>query len=162
MTAATVALPQVRRIDRRIVAAVVVAGWIVLYQVLAGRDTLALGPSGVTSFHTKLNQLNSAIGQDRNSNPFFVYFINEIYVGVNHLVLFFQGLLSQPAYDRPVPLIGWLGVVVLAAYLAWVFGNVKVALLTVAGLVFIGLQGLWQDSMDTLALTLSAVLIALA
>ncbi|MGH3437824.1 MAG: ABC transporter permease [Sciscionella sp.] len=161
MTAAAVALPQVRRMDRRVVAAVVVVVWVVLYQVLGGRDTLALGPSGVTGFHTKLNQLNSAIGQDRNSNPFFVYFINEIYVGVNHLVLFFQGLLSQPAYGRPVPLIGWLGVVVLAAYLSWVFGNAKVAVLTAAGFVFIGLQGLWQDSMDTLALTLSAVLIAL-
>ena len=46
--------------------------------------------------------------------------------------------------------------------LAWAAGNVKVAALTLAGFVFVGLQGLWQPAMDTLALTTAAVLIALA
>ena len=41
------------------------------------------------------------------------------------------------------------------------FGNAKVALLAVGGLLFIGLQGLWQEAMDTLALTLAAVLVSL-
>ena len=73
------------------------------------------------------------------------------------MVVLLQNLISQPSYERPVPVIGWLGVVALAAYLAWAFGNWKVALLTAAGLVFVGLQGLWQESMDTLALTIAAV-----
>ncbi len=49
----------------------------------------------------------------------------------------------------------------MAGFLSWAFGNVKVALLTVFGLLFIGLQGLWQEAMDTLALTLAAVLVSL-
>jgi glycine betaine/proline transport system permease protein len=58
-------------------------------------------------------------------------------------------------------LIGWLGVVALLGYGSWALGNLKVGLLAVAGFTFMGLQGLWQESMDTFALTLSAVLVSL-
>lgn len=46
-------------------------------------------------------------------------------------------------------------------YVSWAVGNWRVALLAVAGFTFLGLQGLWQESMDTLSLTLSAVFVAL-
>ncbi len=58
-------------------------------------------------------------------------------------------------------MIGWLGVVAVLTLLAVAFANLRIALLVVAGFTFIGLQGLWEESMDTLALTLSAVLLAL-
>ena len=80
---------------------------------------------------------------------------------VDQFVVLLQNVLSQASYGRPVPVIGWLGVVAVAAYLAWAFGNWKVALLTAGGLGFVGLQGLWQESMDTLALTIAAVLLSL-
>jgi glycine betaine/proline transport system permease protein len=137
------------------------AGWVVLFALLKGRDTLALAPSDVTSLHTRLNDLNTSIGSDRNSNPFFLYFINEIQIGTTHLVTFFQALISQPADGRPVPIVGWLGVVAVITFVSWVFGNWRVALLACAGLLFIGLQGLWQEAMDTLALTVAAVLLSL-
>ncbi|HSK95124.1 MAG TPA: ABC transporter permease subunit, partial [Euzebyales bacterium] len=72
-----------------------------------------------------------------------------------------QALIAQPASGRPVPLIGWFGVVAIAAYVSWVFGNARVALLAAGGFVFMGLQGLWVESMDTLALTIAAVTVAL-
>ena len=50
---------------------------------------------------------------------------------------------------------------VLFTFLTWVVGNWKVGLLTLCGLLFMGLQGLWQDSMETLALTIAAVAISL-
>jgi len=70
-------------------------------------------------------------------------------------------LIAHPVDARPVPYIGWLGVVALFTLLAWVLGNWKVGLLTLCGLLFMGLQGLWQDSMETLALTIAAVAISL-
>jgi glycine betaine/proline transport system permease protein len=76
-------------------------------------------------------------------------------------VTFVQDLISQPSGDRPLPQIGWLGVVGIAGFVSWAVGNWRVALLAMAGFTFFGLQGLWQESMDTLALTLSAVLVAL-
>ncbi|NEB01024.1 ABC transporter permease subunit [Streptomyces sp. SID13726] len=151
----------VRRISRSMVVAAILVVWLVLFAVLRGRQTLSLAASDLTDLHRWLNDVNDSIGADRNSNPLFLYFFNEIRLVIDNLVTFVQDLISQPSGDRPVPQIGWLGVVGLAGYVSWAVGNWRVALLTVAGFTFFGLQGLWQESMDTLALTLSAVLVAL-
>ena len=144
----------------RIVVGVLVA-WLALFAIFRGRDTLDLASAGLTPLHRWFNELNDTIGASRNSNPVFLYFFNEIRLVVDNLVTGIQLLISQPVADRGVPLIGWLGVVAIAGYVSWVFGNVRVALLAVAGFVFFGLQGLWEESMDTLALSIAAVLIAL-
>ena len=135
--------------------------WLIGYQALKNRDTLALAQSDVTSLHTRLNDLNDTVGRNRNSNPLFLYFFNEIRLVIEKLANFFSGLVAQPAYGRTVPLLGWLGVVVLIAFAAWAFGNLKVAVLAATGFVFMGMQGLWTESMDTLALTVTAVLVSL-
>jgi glycine betaine/proline transport system permease protein len=135
--------------------------WLVGFAVFHGKQTLELAPADLTTVHEKLNDLNDTISANRNSNPLFIYFFNEIKVAIDHIVLFFQSLISQPVGDRPLPYIGWLGVVALATFAAWALANWRVALLTVVGLLFLGTQGLWQDSMDTLALTISAVLLSL-
>jgi glycine betaine/proline transport system permease protein len=135
--------------------------WLIGYVAFHGKQTLALAPADTTTVHTKLNDLNDAISSNRNSNPIFLYFFNEIKLAIDHVVLFFQYLISQPVGDRPLPYIGWLGVVGLATFAAWALANWRVAVLTVVGLLFLGTQGLWQESMDTLALTITAVLLSL-
>lgn len=150
-----------RRISRSMVIAGIVVVWLVLFAVLRGKQTLSLAAADLTDLHRWLNDVNDSIGADRNSNPLFLYFFNEIRLVIDTLVTFVQDLISQPSGDRPLPQIGWLGVLGLAGYVSWAVANWRVALLTVAGLTFLGLQGLWQESMDTLSLTLSAVLVAL-
>jgi glycine betaine/proline transport system permease protein len=143
-----------------VVGAILVV-WLLLFAVLRGKQTLSLAAADLTDLHRWLNDVNDSIGANRNSNPLFLYFFNEIRLVIDTLVTFVQDLISQPSGDRPVPQIGWLGVVGLAGYVSWAVANWRVALLAVAGFTFLGLQGLWQESMDTLALTLSAVLVAL-
>lgn len=150
-----------RRISRAMVLAVILVLWLVLFAVLRGKQTLSLAAADLTGLHRWLNDVNDSIGADRNSNPLFLYFFNEIRLVIDNLVTFIQDLISQPSDTRPVPQIGWLGVVGLTGYVSWAAGNWRVALLAVAGFTFFGLQGLWQESMDTLALTLSAVVVAL-
>jgi glycine betaine/proline transport system permease protein len=135
--------------------------WLIGYAALKGRNTLALAESDVTSLHTRLNHLNDSISAQRDSNPIFLYFFNEIRLVVDKIATFFQHLIAEPPADRPLPLIGWMGVVALSAFAAWAWGNLKVAVLAAAGLAFLGMQGLWQESMDTLALTITAVLLSL-
>ncbi|WP_329184286.1 ABC transporter permease subunit [Actinacidiphila glaucinigra] len=149
------------RLRRRAVVAGIVVLWLVLFALLRGRQTLALAAADLTSLHRWFNDVNDTIGADRNSNPLFLYFFNEIRLVIDTLVTFVQTLISQPPDGRPVPRIGWLGVVAVAGYVSWALGNWRVALPAVAGFTLFGLQGLWQESMDTLALTLSAVLVAL-
>jgi glycine betaine/proline transport system permease protein len=149
------------RISRPMVVAAIMIAWLVLFAVLRGRQTLTLAAADLTALHRWLNDVNDTIGANRNSNPLFLYFFNEIRLAIDNLVTFVQSLISQPTGGRPVPQIGWLGVVGLTGYVSWAVGNWRVALLAVAGFTFFGLQGLWQESMDTLALTLSAVFVAL-
>ncbi|MDH6432499.1 glycine betaine/proline transport system permease protein [Streptomyces sp. SAI-144] len=151
----------VRRISRSMVVAAILVVWLVLFAVLRGKQTLSLAAADLTDLHRWLNDVNDSIGANRNSNPLFLYGFNEIRLVIDNLVTFVQDLISQPSGDRPLPQIGWLGVVGLAGYVSWAVANWRVALLAVAGFTFLGLQGLWQESMDTLALTLSAVLVAL-
>jgi glycine betaine/proline transport system permease protein len=163
-TTAPVAPPRTRprrRLNRPVTAAGVLALWVVVWLLLRGRDTLRLSPASLTPLHRWLNDVNDSVGANRNSNPVFLYFFNEIRAVIDALAVFLRELIAQPAYGRPVPVLGWLGVVALVAYAAWAFGNWKVALLAGGGFLLFGLQGLWQESMDTFALTLAAVLISL-
>ncbi|MFF0160449.1 ABC transporter permease [Streptomyces sp. NPDC005263] len=152
---------RVRTVSRSMMIGAILLLWLVLFAVLRGRQTLSLAAADLTDLHRWINDLNDSIGADRNSNPLFLYFFNEIRLVIDNLVTFVQGLISQPTGSRPVPQIGWLGVVGIAGYVSWAVGNWKVALLAVAGFTFFGLQGLWQESMDTLALILCAVFVAL-
>ncbi|MGW1892579.1 ABC transporter permease [Streptomyces sp. NPDC002004] len=152
---------RVRKVGRAMVVAAILVVWLVLFALLRGKQTLSLAAADLTGLHRWLNDVNDSIGANRNSNPLFLYFFNEIRLVIDNLVTFVQDLISQPSGTRPVPQIGWLGVVGLAGYVSWAVGNWRVALLAVAGFTFLGLQNLWQESMDTLALTLSAVFVAL-
>ncbi|HEX6446706.1 MAG TPA: ABC transporter permease subunit [Streptosporangiales bacterium] len=144
----------------RLLVGVLVA-WLVLWAAMRGRWTLALDPAQLTGVHTALNGLRDAIDASRNSNPIFLYFFNAIRFVIDQFVTFLQALISQPSFGRPVPAIGWLGVVALVTWVSYAVANIRVAVLAGVGFVFLGLQGLWQESMDTLALTVAAVVLAL-
>jgi glycine betaine/proline transport system permease protein len=135
--------------------------WVVLYQFLAGRNTLALAPADTRWLHVWLSDLQTSVGEGRNTNPLFTYFFNPIRSVIDAFGTAIADLIAHPVDGRPVPIIGWLGVVVLLTFVAWALGNWKVGLLTLCGFLFMGLQGLWQDSMETLALTIAAVAISL-
>jgi glycine betaine/proline transport system permease protein len=150
-----------RKVSRPMMIGAILVVWLVLFAVLRGKQTLPLAAADLTYLHRRINDFNDSIGANRNSNPLFLYFFNEIRLVIDNLVTFIQHLISQPSGARPVPQVGWLGVVGIAGYVSWAVGNWRVALLAVAGFTFFGLQGLWQESMDTLALTLSAVFVAL-
>lgn len=145
---------RVRRPRRGVIVGVLLVAWVAAWFLLRGVHTLDLGGQETTGLHRWLTEHRDFLGSGNA-------FLNAIRVAVDQLVILFQAVIAQPSYGRPVPVIGWLGVVALAAYLAWAFGNWKVALLAAAGLTFVGLQGLWQEAMDTLSLTLAAVLLAL-
>lgn len=146
---------------RPMAAVAVVAAWVVLWFLLQGRNTLALAPADTTAVHNALNDLRNAVDASRDTNPVFVYGFDVIRAAIDALVNLFLALIAQPALGLPVPVIGWLGVVAIATWLSFAFGTWRVALLVGAGFVFLGLQGLWVESMETLALTLASVLLCM-
>jgi len=89
----------------------------------------------------------------QRTTPLFVDFLVPLKDGINaavdHLVLQLERFT-------------WLGVLVLAAAIAGVLAGWRMAVLTAAGFLAIGLLGLWEDSLHTLALVLLSVGVALA
>ncbi len=149
------------KVHKGLVAGGVVLAWLVLWLLFRNTATLSLGASELTPLHRWVNELNDAVGASRDSNPLFLYFFNEIRLVIDEFVTLVQALVAQPSFGRPVPVVGWLGVVAIAGFVSLAVAGWRVALLAVAGFVFLGLQGLWQESMDTLSLTLAAVVISL-
>lgn len=161
-TAAQPARVALLRPSKPVLLALIVGAWVLGWIVFQGRSTLALGPADLTALHLWLNDVKAAIGAGRSSSPVFLYVFDVIRLVIDAYVGVIQALISQPALGRPVPLIGWFGVVAVATWLSWVVGNARAALLACLGFLCFGLQGLWTESMDTLALTIAAVTIALA
>ncbi|MER5626375.1 ABC transporter permease subunit [Streptosporangium sp. NPDC002544] len=146
---------------RRYLLAAVVAAWVLVWVFVQGRDTFQLGGAELTPLHVRINEASEVVDNSRNDNPFFLYFVNYIRLFLDEAVTFVQALISRPSFGRPLPVIGWLGVVTVATAVALLWGNLRVAVLTAAGFASFGLLGLWEESMDTLALTLAAVVISL-
>lgn len=141
---------------------VLLAAWVAVRVLLPDRWTLPLDSSDNTALHRQLNDVRDWVDSHRNTSPVFRYVINEIRQAIDLLVTGVRDLIAQPALGLSIPVLGWLGVVAIAVYSAWALGNLRVALLTCAGLMFVGWQGLWQESMDTLALIAAAVMVSLA
>ena len=135
--------------------------WLSSALILRGNSTLPLDRSSLTSVHTWLSGLSSAIDRNRNSNPFFVNTIDKIRSSINTFVNLLQDAISQGSATRSVPQIGWLGVVAIIGLVVALWASIRVAILAVVGFITLGLLGLWQESMDTLALTLAAVVLSL-
>ena len=64
-------------------------------------------------------------------------------------------------FDDVLAALGWTGVIGLAGALGWVFGGWRLTVLVTVGFASLGVLGLWDESMATLSLMLSAVVIAL-
>jgi glycine betaine/proline transport system permease protein len=100
-----------------------------------------------------LNDVRDWVEENRNSSPVFLYVINYIRLGVGNLFDLLHGTLTA---------LGWPGVIGVAGAAGWVFAGWRIGLLGAAGFVGFGVLGLWVESVDTLALTLTAVLLSLA
>ncbi len=91
--------------------------------------------------------------QNRTTSWLFVYLITPIEETITVV------------YDQTLALLErmtWLGLVVGAASLAGVVAGWRMALLTAAGVFSFGLLGVWEESLETLALMIISVTTALA
>jgi glycine betaine/proline transport system permease protein len=133
--------------------------WVLGWAIFRGTATLEIGGADLTGFHLWLNSVRDAFDQAREDSFFFEYVIGGISAVIDAIVTGLRHLLSQPSFPRPVPEIGWLGVVAIFTWLAYVLAGVRSALLVLVGLLLFGFLGYWADAIDTLIITSVAVLV---
>ncbi|WP_149184994.1 ABC transporter permease subunit [Streptomyces sp. TRM49041] len=144
--------PLVRRLLPLGVAAAVL---VPLAAVLWGSGTW---PSALTvNVQEPLDDVYSWVVNNRDSNPVFLYFLLHVSNWSDGSVAWMTGLLES---------VGWLPVTVAAVLLSWRVGGLrdrrglKLAGVTLAAFAVSGMLGMWQATMETLALMAVAVSVA--
>ncbi|WP_159944752.1 MULTISPECIES: proline/glycine betaine ABC transporter permease [unclassified Nocardiopsis] len=135
-----------------LVVVVLVAGYWV--SRLLGHPAWAGGfPTAVGDrFMAWLDSVYAWIVANRNDSPLFLYFFNYVSVGLGSAVVLI---------NRTLDLLTWPGVTLAGVFIAWRVAGWRVALVVLAAFAVFALTGLWNASMTTLALIITAVFIAL-
>ncbi|GGO74070.1 ABC transporter permease [Nonomuraea cavernae] len=99
-----------------------------------------------------ITDLREWVDDNKNASPVFLYFINYIRLFVGAIFVALQSALHG---------LGWPGLIGLMAGLGWLAGGWRIGLLGAAGFASFGVLGVWESSVDTLALVGTAVLLSL-
>ncbi|MEV6035062.1 ABC transporter permease subunit [Nonomuraea sp. NPDC052116] len=152
MSSTAVTTPSSRlKVPRWAVPAGVAVLFVVAYLVFRGTATLPHDKEAPQFL--AVTDLREWIDDHRNDNPLFLYFLNYIRLFVGWLYGLFQSVLYA---------LGWPGITGVLGALAWLAGGWRIGLAAVAGVSAFGFLGLWQSSVDTLALVAVSVLLSLA
>ncbi len=148
-----------RMLGTRWLALGVLVVWVLGWIIFRGTATLEIGGAELTGFHNWLNGIRDAFDTARQGSFFFEYIIGPISAALDGIITGLRDLLSQPSFPRPVPEIGWLGVVALFTYIGYAVAGIRSAILVLVGLLLFGFLGYWSDSIDLLIVTFVAVAI---
>ncbi len=136
--------------------------WIFLARILNGRHTLQIATYENTSFTSFVGERALSIRGNRTESTAFIYFFNPIRGVIDGFVQAIRDLIAVPAPNSVIPIIGWLGVIGIVAFVVFATSQWRTALLSISLLLGCGVLGMWQFTMDSIALTLAAVLLSLA
>jgi glycine betaine/proline transport system permease protein len=136
--------------------------WLVCYALWSGEWTKKLAFQDLTDFQRKLNDARDWVQLEGQDNWFIGGVLGWISDTLGSIVEFFQKLISIPAPPRPVPEIGWLGVVAIAAWVTYVVAGLRSTILVTLAMLSFGVVGLWPEAMDTLIITLVSVVLCMA
>jgi glycine betaine/proline transport system permease protein len=131
--------------------------YIALSFVLNGKQTLTQGRADLSKFAVWGNEFKDKVDTARNGDNAFMGLLDSISSFLNSVVEKLQELISDAPAGRPVPEIGWLGVIAVAIWIVWTVSGTKMAALTAVAFGLFGTFGYWQESMDTLIIAFVAV-----
>jgi glycine betaine/proline transport system permease protein len=141
---------------------VIAAVWGLGYVVLKNHDTLSRPFAQLNGLDKWTNHIRDNITAASQTNWFFHGVIGNGSTFVNDSVIGrLQGWLSTPSAGRPVPEVGWLGVLAIFTWLAYAVAGVRSAGLVLVGTLLFGVLGFWQDSVDTVIVTILAVIVSI-
>ena len=132
----------------RTISAVLIVATVVAY--LLFHTTGATDSEDAAAFRF-FNDVRGWVDDHRDTSPIFLYGFNYVRFGVSVLV----DAVRSALYG-----LGFAGLVAVVGALTAVLAGWRTTVLAVAGFLSFGVLGLWDESVDTLVLTLSAVLLS--
>lgn len=141
--------------------AAIVGVWVVGWLIFRGKSTLSIPFDQLNGFDTWLNHIRDNIQTASLSNWFFHGVLGQFSTFVNWLVTQLGQWVAHPAGARPVPQIGWLGVLAIATWLTYLIAGLRCTILVAGSFFLFAWFGYWTDSLDLLIVTSLAVLASL-
>jgi len=137
----------------------VVVVWVLIWSVMQGKYTLEISTSTRTDVHTWLQHLADDISAASDTNG-FVSALNSFADALNSAFEWLQNIFTVAKFPRPLPEIGWLGTIAIAAWVTFAAAGWRSVCLVVPAFLAFGFLGYWTDSVDTLLLVGVSVAIA--
>lgn len=110
------------------------------------------------SWNLQLNQpVDSAVSWMRDN----LFQIGGLPIGTGPFSDFIVIRLLNPLRSLLKDILPWPAIMLVVAALAWMVAGWRLAFISVAGLVLIGLMGMWDKSMDTMSQVIVAVIISI-
>lgn len=138
---------------------VVLVVWVVVWRFTEGSYTLVLPGREHTELHDSLTGFRDSVLASRETNP-VVQVTYQLGAWFRSAIDWLSHLLAVPNLPRPVPEIGWLGVIAVATLLGYAVANWRIAILVAASFVAFGVFGYWPEAIELLIITFVAVLLA--
>ena len=152
----------IKEIKTRHLILIILGVWAVLAVIFKGVATLELATYENTPVTQTASDAAASIRGNRTKSTAFIYFFNPIRTVISGFVELIRMLIAIPAPNSIIPVLGWLGVIGVVAFFVFLTSNFRTTILAVSLLFGCGLLGMWTDSMDTIAMTLAAVLLSLS
>lgn len=147
---------------RWVQAVIVLVVWFVLATLLKGVQTQELSTATDSPFTAMMRDFAAAIRGNRTESFLFVYVFNPIRTFIAGFIELIMGVISVPAEGNIIPLLGWFGTWVLIGFIVYATSNLRTAIFSMFMLLLCGMLGMWIITMDTLAMTIGAVVLSLA
>ena len=135
--------------------------WVLAWAIFKDQHTLVIGGSARTPVFDWLGDRSAWVEQaaSSGSNP-FINLAGAIADLVDSVFGWLQGIFTVAHFPRPLPQIGWLGTIAVAALVAYAAAGWRTLALVVPCFLAFGVLGYWNDAIDLLIVTFFAVVVS--
>ena len=147
---------------RWVQALIVLVAWVTTASFLRGVQTEELSTASDSPFTAVLRDFAASIRGNRTESFLFVYVFNPIRSAIAGFIEIFMSVIAVPSAGNLIPLLGWFGTLVLIGFIVYATSTLRMAFISMGLLFLCGMLGMWLLTMETLAMTIGAVVLSLA
>jgi glycine betaine/proline transport system permease protein len=146
---------------RWVQALIVLVVWAVTATALKGIQTQELSTATNSPFTAIMRDLAASIRGNRTESFLFVYVFNPLRAVISGFIEFFMGIIAVPASGNLIPLLGWFGTLAVIGFIVYATSTLRMAFVSMFLMLLCGMLGMWLLTMETLAMTIGAVVLSL-